>query len=413
MKRKNYALLVEIMLIIVLSAAFIQCDLHDWGKYPAFGNANDDDATGDDDASGDDDDTSGDDDTGGDDDLTSQDWTNKETAVSVGNAQYLSAAFSADGQKIMVAFYDDGPKTLRYTVKSGSSWESPSDVDTGVQTGKFPSIAVDSGGHPGIAYQGDGSGEVRYAYNDGAGWTTAVVDTSSITGWYNSLAFLNDEPCIAWQDMDNGLNYSCHSSTKGDAGWGTPEHVDGDPGDDVGSYASLVFDHDDVPHIAYRSSEDKVQKHAYKDAVWMPEVVDSDSSTDVGGYCSLGVDSSNALHLAYYDQDNGVLMYAKKESGKAVWNKEVVDDSGDVGWDASLKLRQDQHPCISYKDVQNNYLRFACKEGDDNWVIEAPDTTSGVGRYSNLLIDPNSGAYHILYNDGGASGKILHVWRNP
>jgi len=80
----------------------------------------------------------------------------------------------------------------------------------------------------------------------------------------------------------------------------------------------------------------------------------------------------------------------------------------------STRLSNAEKPCFSYKDNRHNDLRFDCREGDKNWVIEVPDTTKGVGRYTNLLIDPSTGAYHIIYNDGNpTSGKILHVWREP
>jgi len=433
MRTMHYIILS--LAVLCLAFVFAKCDLHNWNAYPNFGNESDDDNSGDDD---DDDSASDDDDdSANDDDVTSADWPNKETVVSIGNVKFISAAIGSDGA-IFIAFYDDGPKTLRFIKKQGSSWDTAQDVDTNGETGQYPSIALGSEGRPAIAYQGNGTTEVRYAYFDGSQWNTEVVATALNTGWYNSLAFVSGTPCIAWQDKDYALMYSCRQSQSSmkwtqpqiiskkfgsrkaaddDSGeiWGSGEGVDGNPGDDIGSYASLLFTSDLVAHIAYRNSEDKVQSHAYKESdVWVPEVVDQDSSDNVGGYCSLAADNANDLHLAYYDQTNKRLMYAKKVNGSSIWTKEAVDKSGNAGWDTSLKIRQDQKPCISYKDNLHNYLRFACREGDDNWVIEAPDTTSGVGRYSNLVINPSTGAYHIIYHDGNpTSGKILHVWKTP
>jgi len=161
------------------------------------------------------------------------------------------------------------------------------------------------------------------------------VTTGGNTGWYASLAFSNNVPCVAWQDKDYGLKYSCKAEKAGD--WSGPEDVAGEAGDDVGAYAALIFGNADTPHIVYRNGDDKVQMHAYKNAVWIPTPVDQDSS-DVGGYCSLDVDAAGNLHMAYYDHANSRLMYAVKSSGEAIWNKEIVDDGSDVGWDASLKV---------------------------------------------------------------------------
>ena len=119
------------------------------------------------------------------------------------NAQGLFAA----------AYHDTGTSQLFYVESSdGSTWSTPTPVDTDGTTGQYPSLAFDSSGDPAIAYYRcngthgatacDPTQDGLYlARRLGGTWSTEVVHTdSSVTdGLYPALGFANGKAVIAFQ----------------------------------------------------------------------------------------------------------------------------------------------------------------------------------------------------------------------
>ena len=152
-------------------------------------------------------------------------------------------------------------------------------------------LALDSQGHPHLAYGGD---YLYYAYYDGTNWHTETVDDSPGAGWYASLALdSHDLPHIAYYDSTNeNLKYAYFD--------GTTWHIETvDSQRSVGYYASLALDSHDLPHIAYLDWTHADLKYAYFDGTnWHTETVDSQGY--VGEYASLTLDSHDLPHIAYY-----------------------------------------------------------------------------------------------------------------
>ena len=198
---------------------------------------------------------------------------------------------------------------LKYAYFDGKSWYIQT-IDHRFGTGKFNSIALDSLGHPYIAYSIVGTGDLGLAHFNGSKWALGVVDSRSTSG--NSY---------------------------------------------VGYHNSIVVDSAGEPHIGYLDGTKYSVKYARREgATWHREVVDSLAALgSEASRVSLKLDSHGRPHVAYYDAGLGALKYAVRDIKG--WRTELVDNNGNVAGYASLCLDEHDEPHISY--YADGQLRIA------------------------------------------------------
>ena len=136
--------------------------------------------------------------------------------------KYLS--FSPDPEAKVSAFtsmdYDpDGNPGIAYALTNGGLkytffggqrrstgspiWDSMS-VDSG-NVGKYVSLSFDNQGYPGISYYDKANFSLKYAFYDGATWSTQTVDDQGQVGEYTSIDHGPDGlPAISYYDRSNG-----------------------------------------------------------------------------------------------------------------------------------------------------------------------------------------------------------------
>ncbi len=188
---------------------------------------------------------------------------------------------------------------LKHSYYDGSSWHGEVVDESGSdgRLGDF-SLAIDSTGHPHIAYYSDdydsGFSGIKYAYYDGTQWLFEVVTSGDLYGNISLDLDSNDIPHIAYSDFDyveESLKYAYY-----DGGEWNIETVENGPVSD----ASMKLDSNDNPHIAYSCSDGNnvTLKYAYHDgSQWNIETLTNNPTID---YTSLALDSSDHPHITYY-----------------------------------------------------------------------------------------------------------------
>jgi hypothetical protein len=112
-----------------------------------------------------------------------------------------------------IAYYDrikqgsEWSTRLRYARYDGYGWNlSTIEVDdASVIDSAGTSLAIDSQGHRHIAYYHNSSGDLRYALHNGSAWLVETVDSQGVVGGYPSLALDEAErPHISYYDASSG-----------------------------------------------------------------------------------------------------------------------------------------------------------------------------------------------------------------
>lgn len=268
----------------------------------------------------------------------------------------------------------------------------------GSSIGQYPSMAMDSQHYPHLSYLSTEypNDRLGYAYFDGSGWNTSIIDDGADnynTGTYTSLALdSSGYEHISYYRSHFGyrdLNYIYRDAS----GW-HPSAIDGTGSAvDVGQYTSIALDASDHPHISYYDATNGNLKYTYYDgSSWHPVVVDSDGN--VGKYTSIAIDSSGHPHISYFDVDNTDLKYAYHDG--STWNVSTLHHhfSWELGKYSSLKLDSLDRPHISYLSYHefngefSGELMYMYNDGTQ-WVRETvEDPTEGIsGIYSCLVLD--------------------------
>lgn len=187
-------------------------------------------------------------------------WHGPDVPDEGGTGSSLSAALV--GGLPAIAYRDDVLGGLKFQ-RSGwlngvPTWYAPGNartLDTNVLAGLHPSMIVLSNNLPAVAYYDHGTGKLKFVRATdslGNAWALPiVVDTGIDVGRHPSLALVGGNPAIAYYDAINtALKFVSATGVAGTS-WNVPITVDaGTNGTDVGSYTSLAVVNG-KPAIAY------------------------------------------------------------------------------------------------------------------------------------------------------------------
>jgi len=259
-------------------------------------------------------------------------------------------------------------------------------------------------GNPAIAFYDDDEEDlyfIRATDTQGTNWGVPLcVDCSSDdTGTDLSMAVINGNPAIAYQDYDNDAVLFVRATNAAGTAWGTPVLVSGVRGDDVeivianGRPAVAYFNHDNYD-VEYVLADD------INGTSWGTPVILDDSMGDYDELAMAIVNGNPAV--VYYDSDNKIMYYirASNADGASWATRVVVRENDHVGSYHELAVI-DGYPTIAY---QRNSEELALIQASDvdgtSWKEPRILLSDGdIGYYNSLIALEGNGLGVTSYDD--------------
>lgn len=309
------------------------------------------------------------------------------------------------------SFFDRTGSSIKYVRLINGS--QPLTVAASEKDHGFNSLAYVNGA-PCIAYYGlDGGDEVlrfiRATDNLGEKWEDppVTIDYATVTGGDLVLLVVNGRPAICYHD-GGYLKFVRASNASGTA-WGSAITLASTGG---GSDKSMAIVNGN-PAIAYHHAMNAdlmfIRATDPNGTSWAAPVV-VDASGSVGRYNSLAVVSGNPA-ISYHDQTNGNLNFIRAlDASGSAWGPSVtVDSDGNVGLHTSLAV-VDGLAAISYHDQTRSDLKYvrATLASGIAWGSPATiDSHGASGSQSFLLVTATGEPVIASYDSQGGDLKII------
>jgi hypothetical protein len=253
---------------------------------------------------------------------------------------------------------------LRYVYwDGGASWVDKAISPSGDSVvGYYTSIAMDANDVPSFSYYdyegASGAGftlRLRSVFWNGKYWEVRMVDHQMGSGKFNSMAIdSKGHPMIAYANV-KAENSSLRFAEWDGNEWHT-EILEGITRPQPFQSVSIVLDKNDNPHIAYSDVEGRQVKYASRrNGKWVLQVVDSVGNVAYPDRYGIAVDDEGNVYMSYYDLGEGSLKIASSRNGK--WYGETLAN-GYAGFTSSLQVR-DGMLWVAFADDSNGALKVA------------------------------------------------------
>jgi hypothetical protein len=306
-----------------------------------------------------------------------------------------------------MVFNDRGEKNLKYSVReTNGKWTIVQTIDSGFETGGWPSLALDSNGLPGVAYFDGGGGDLKYAKLLNGAWKLETVDGPGSTGLYPSLVM----------SKSNAAMIGYYKRTTGDLRLAIQQPTAWqistiDSAGDVGRSASMTLDPNRPTTSKLAIAYDAVggmKKFAIQSGTgWAFQTVDNTTPTG-GGSTSMAwepyKDTDGQYHAAmsYYDSTNSALKFARQGPG-GVWTAITVISQGVQGLYTSLLYDLGSRPNIFFfKKTNVTAYRTVKKAGV--WQFTYLGTG---GREAQSALRPSTGEIGLTNLDAELRVEVL------
>jgi hypothetical protein len=354
------------------------------------------------------------------------------------NNVYSGVSMALDNWNgIHISYYDVNNGNLRHAYKPYGAQEFESSlVHSGIlpipaPLNLFTSIAIDGLNNIHISYHDENTDKLMYIKKPllGSEWDTPhAFNEAGDAGQYSSIAIdKSNNPHIAYyqrEDSKGVLKYV----KKTDSGWMTPEIVpvpSGESSNYYGLYVSLVLiseGDEEYPHMSYYYNDAvtgyKFLRYAYKmDTIWHIQTVpDISSSTDYGRCLSMTVDKDSKIHISYIDVINSELKYAcsYERAPPATWWREIPDSNAlSAGADiesmsTSIAVDESNKPHICYLSSGRKQVRYASIGASgalESKDVEAlPTTGQNDNLFSSIALDNLNRPHLAFYNSDSNEG---------
>lgn len=168
----------------------------------------------------------------------------------------------------------------------------------------------------------------------------------------------------------------------------------------ITTFISLDFDSNNVPYVAYKDTDIKIQK--FDGTNW---ITVGNPSANTNFDFSFKIDNNNTPYIAYQNSSNSNKACVKKFNG-ANWVLVGIDGfSSNQANYISLDVNSQNIPYIVYSDVAIVNKASVQKFNGSSWeYIGNQAFTLGEATYTSIKFDNNDIPF-ILYRDGATSGK--------
>jgi hypothetical protein len=193
-----------------------------------------------------------------------------------------------DGAATPHIAFQDTNRQMHYGFREVAGWQLENLYhETLLRYRASPSLALDSGGQPHIAFiQGE---RIVYAHKSGGVWTEEPVTGSTLDNWSARAAIAFDTAGIlhigSWMYYTSAVYF-----TRGGAGW-TYETLNGD----IGWNAWMVLDPSDAAHFVLHGHAG-ISYATNGDGTWFEEVIDPSGTNDDD---DIALDPSGRPFVAY------------------------------------------------------------------------------------------------------------------
>lgn len=221
--------------------------------------------------------------------------------------RYCAAVFDLNDRP-HILYLDATAQTLLHAMKINGAWQR-NVVDGGVAVDILAtqrlSAAVSDDGHIGVAYYDAAPRDLVFAEFDGQAWVVGTLISVGDVGRGASLAYdSQSRPAVAYQERVDDTHARLFYVHYENGSWTAPELIEGEGY--PGTFTSLQFDVNDVPHLAYHHTDSQsIQHQIYINrtgGVWQnPRIFNSGAApfVPVGLYCRLVVGRRGNAHIFY------------------------------------------------------------------------------------------------------------------
>jgi hypothetical protein len=343
------------------------------------------------------------------------------TLDSEGSMGYYSAiAIGIDGNPV-IAYQDGSNRDVKvaFCNDPGCTSATFTSLDSAHAVGGYISIAINADGNPFISYAeyvDNTNRDLKIAACHDPRCTEAnieTLDSVNDVGFYTSTAIgVNGNPIISYRDNSSGTlklaicdNPTCTSSTTNTI----------DPAAGSGYFTSIGIGTNGNPIISYgnNSSNDLYVAACDDQSCSSATITDVDSIGNVGYYNSLAIGTYGLPIISYYDETRTALKIAICEDPICSVSTLIdLDNNGNVGKNTSLAIGTNGSPIISYADDSNGNLKLAtcynlaCTAANYSTI----DPVGGVGWDSSIAIGINGNPIISYLDAVNRDLKVISPW---
>ncbi|OPY33227.1 MAG: Y_Y_Y domain protein [Methanomassiliicoccales archaeon PtaU1.Bin124] len=295
---------------------------------------------------------------------------------------------------------------LMHTTNASGAWVAEV-VDNTVDSGYYPSIAIDSNDHIHIAHYSYNERGLRYATNAGGTWVNqTVVSRIDISdGMYRAdaqygLSLAVDSagiPYIAYSSQTSpgtyeGRHFDLNMAVKMGGVWSF-ETITGVTGGDLYLKKSLVLDSSKHAHIAYSQST-KLYYATNESGSWAMQMLDNQYENGWEHYIAL--DGLGHVGISYLTNNTTPplnLKYATNAGGS--WVNETIVSSNSLVRPTQLGYDSSGYPCIMV--FRNSMVSLYSKTSGGTWTETNPLGTSTTISVNMFMMADDHGKFHVSY----------------